>query len=292
MSELYIADASPKGRQVQTAYRQLKSLSGDDQDKVAEIMRELDSDQKSTLKALMTAIENADKPVTSSKPELGDTAFRLYKRMQLLENDEAIIEWRANLDQPMLQEVQYIIEVEQMKLADAEAARGVLEDEAEAQDCYDIFKRQYPVPAERETYMTTPCRVADIKYRFRRFKASLGIDSATALAIFDKETSPLFVDPDFIRRTWNVMAATIGKEDALVNLVMKNPGSLISNPQKVEEMIGQMKTVAIFTDAFSGVGKWLREQVSDNGRRTPFRVPAELRDRMEAEAKAKGTLPS
>eukprot|EP00913_Durusdinium_trenchii_P017259 g16229.t1 len=58
-----------------------------------------------------------------------------------------------------------------MKLADAEEAKdGDADGAAEA---WKIFKEQFPKAAENEIYMTTPCREADVKYRFRRLKEHL-----------------------------------------------------------------------------------------------------------------------
>eukprot|EP00435_Cladocopium_sp_Y103_P000221 s2226_g1.t1 len=56
------------------------------------------------------------------------------------------------------------------------------------------------------------------------------IDSATALQIVDRDSTPMFVDPDFVRRTWKAMVKVTGREDALDNIVLKHPGSLVTQP--------------------------------------------------------------
>ena len=54
-----------------------------------------------------------------------------------------------------------------------------------------------------------------MKFRFRRLKESLGIDSATALELIGRDATPMFVDPDFVRRTFAAMVRVTGKQEAL-----------------------------------------------------------------------------
>jgi len=123
--------------------------------------------------------------------------------------------------------------------------------------------------ALRRKYFTTPCRENDIKYRFRRMKAAMEVDSATIVAIAEKDASPFLSDPDFIRRNWKAMVgACDSKEDALENLVLKHPGSLIAQGSVLKDKIGEAKLTASFIDATSGISKFFRNMVSDNGRRT------------------------
>lgn len=103
--------------------------------------------------------------------------------------------------------------------------------------------------------MTTPCREADVKYRFRRLMESMEIDSATALQIVDRDSTPMFVDPDFVRRTWKAMVKVTGREDALDNIVLKHPGSLVTQPTNVKAKINEIKTGAAVIGAFTDIGK-------------------------------------
>ncbi|CAE7944712.1 unnamed protein product, partial [Symbiodinium sp. KB8] len=48
-----------------------------------------------------------------------------------------------------------------------------LGDAAEAAEAWRLFQEQFPKAAAKEVYMTTPCREADIKFRFRRMKEAM-----------------------------------------------------------------------------------------------------------------------
>lgn len=264
--EVFVPDSSPQGKQVVAVYKQL--LVTKNPDEVEEITSGLNKQQKILLKGLIEVRGSADRLITTTEPELGDTPPRLYKKMKMLEGDDALIAWRKKIDPYVMQEVQLIIEAEQCKLADAEAAVS-FEDEAEAEMAYELFKAQFPKPAENEKYMTTPCRAVDIKYRFRRLKENLRIDSATALAIAEKDAVPFVVDPDYISRTWKAMIEACGGHDeALQDLVLKHPGSLIADPQGLKDQLAQAKITASVIDFMSSGMKFLRGAISDNGRRT------------------------
>eukprot|EP00439_Symbiodinium_sp_Y106_P044109 s443_g5.t1 len=68
----------------------------------------------------------------------------------------------------------------------------------------------------------------------------------------------MFVDPDFVRRTWKAMVEVTGREDALESIVLKHPGSLVTQPQNVEAKINEIKTGAAVIGAFADVGKSLQ----------------------------------
>lgn len=253
LAAFWIEDVSPKGRKVIEVYQKLSALKGAEQSQMKEVMDELDSEQKGMLNSVLAARKDLDRPVESPDPENGDSPERLFKKLQLLKDDEAVVQWRKQIDPQLLQGVQNVIEKEQMKLADAEEAKeGDADGAAEA---WKIFKEQFPKAAENEIYMTTPCREADVKYRFRRLKEHLEIDAETALQIVGRDSTPMFVDPDFIRRTWKAMVKVIGREDALENIVIKHPGSLVTQAANVEAKINEIKTGAAVIGAFTDIGK-------------------------------------
>jgi len=261
-------DVGPKGQQVLKAYKMLVGVK--DEAEIQRILDELDPDQRKSLQDLVEAKGGVEKDITTTEPELGDTPQRLHRKLRMLKSDDEVLVWRTKLEPRILQEVQEIIEEEQMKLADAEAQQE-LEDESDAAMAYESFKDQFPKPAEQEKYFTTPCRGVDIKYRFRRLKEHLEIDSATALDIVRKDAAPLVVDPDYIRRAWKALVRECGdRQDALDNLVLKHPGSLMVNANNIKGQIAQAKVTAFLIDATSGINKFLRGVISDNGRRSPI----------------------
>lgn len=256
LADFWIQDVSPKGRKVIQVYRKLTALKADEQSEIEEVMKQLDSEQKKMLNSVLAARQDADRPIESSQPENGDSPKRLYKKLQLLKDDDEVVKWRQTIDPQLLQSVQNIIEKEQMKLADAEQAKeSELDDEEAVAEAWKIFQAQFPKAAEKEIYMTTPCREADVKYRFRRLMESMEIDSATALQIVDRDSTPMFVDPDFVRRTWKAMVKVTGREDALDNIVLKHPGSLVTQPTNVKAKINEIKTGAAVIGAFTDIGK-------------------------------------
>mmetsp|Transcript_69679 Transcript_69679/g.123350 ORF Transcript_69679/g.123350 Transcript_69679/m.123350 type:complete len:309 (-) Transcript_69679:323-1249(-) len=257
LSEVYLNDVSPKGRTVISAYKELLSLNDDSESAVAGIMERLDGEQKDMLRGLIKARGGQDREITDLYPEVGDTIERLHKKYMMLPDDDAVVAWRLKLDPALLNAMQGLIEKKQMELADEEGSKA-LEDEADADEAWKLFQAQFPKAAERELYMTTPCRSTDIRYRFRRLKESLEIDSATALQIIGRDCTPMFVDPEFIRRTFKAMVKVIGKEDALENVVLKHPGSLVTQPQNVEKKIDEIKLGANVINAFASIGNMFR----------------------------------
>ncbi|CAE7235955.1 unnamed protein product [Symbiodinium natans] len=257
LAEFYIQDVSPVGRQVVKVYRYLKSIKGEQEEEITKVMDALDPEQKKMLNSVLVARQNPDRPIETPAPENGDSPERLYKKLQMLKDDNEVVKWRLGIDPLLLQSIQNVIEKEQMKLADAEAAKD-LDDASDAAEAWRLFQAQFPKAAEKEIYMTTPCREADIKYRFRRMKEAMKVDSATALEILGRDSTPMFVDPDFVRRTWKAMEEVTGREDALENIVLKHPGSLVTQPQNVEAKINEIKTGAAVIGAFSDMGKSLQ----------------------------------
>ncbi|CAJ1399996.1 unnamed protein product [Effrenium voratum] len=251
LTDFWIEDVSPVGRKVIEVYRLLQSVKTESE--VAEVMKQLDANQKKMLSSILTARKNPDRPIESPEPENGDSPQRLYQKLRMLKDDDEVVRWRARVDAQMLQ---LVIEKEQMKLADAEKAKeGELDDNAEAQEAWTLFQAQFPKAAEREVYMTTPCREADVKYRFRRLKETMEVSSETALQILSRDCTPMFVDPDFIRRTWSEMVKVTGYDDALESIVLKHPGSLVTQPQNVKAKINEIKTGAAVIGAFSDIGR-------------------------------------
>eukprot|EP00933_Yihiella_yeosuensis_P037010 TRINITY_DN30856_c0_g1_i1.p1 TRINITY_DN30856_c0_g1~~TRINITY_DN30856_c0_g1_i1.p1 ORF type:complete len:313 (+),score=87.03 TRINITY_DN30856_c0_g1_i1:72-1010(+) len=253
--KVYLADVSPKGKLVIAKYKELLDVK--DESKVADIMNELDSEQKQMLRGLIEARGGQEREVTTTKPEVGDTVQRLYKKYQMLEDDDAVVEWRKKLDQDMLESLQLVIEDAQKKLADENCAK-TQDDEEAAEEAYASFVKQKPGAAEKEVFMRTPCRRNDIKYRFRRLKETMGISSEIANEIVAKDVTPMFVDPDFIRRTWKEMVKTVGYEEALNEIIRKHPGSLIVQPQNVKDKINEIKMGANVINAFDSLGKMFR----------------------------------
>lgn len=221
----------------------------------------------------------ADQAVTSSAedieanntPAIGDTVNQLYLKLRRLKSDEDVMAFRSKLDQPIRQALQEAIEVEQAKTASVLASLEYADAE-EAQQAWEIFGRQFPKAVETGKFMTTPTKEADVKYRWRRLKETLQIDSATALEMMQKDSSPLFVDPDFIRRAWTAMCQGLagGREEALNDLVLKHPGSLIADASIIKSQLGQAKFTATMVEITRGPFAWLREQVFDNGRKVPI----------------------
>jgi len=259
LSEFFIEDVSPVGRRVVKVYRQLKAMKGEQEDEVAKIMDALAPEQKKMLNSVLIARQSQDRPIETSKPENGDSPERLYKKLQMLKDDSEVVQWRLGIDPQLLQSIQDVIEKEQMKLADAEMAKEAeLSDAAEAAEAWRLFQEQFPKAAAKEVYMTTPCREADIKFRFRRMKEAMEVESSTALEMLGRDSTPMFVDPDFVRRTWKAMVEVTGREDALESIVLKHPGSLVTQPQNVEAKINEIKTGAAVIGAFADVGKSLQ----------------------------------
>uniref|UniRef100_A0A7S2L937 Uncharacterized protein n=1 Tax=Zooxanthella nutricula TaxID=1333877 RepID=A0A7S2L937_9DINO len=251
-SEVFLADSGPKARQVVEAY---KKLVGEKDEKVAaEVIQALDPEQRVTLKRLIEAKGGAGREITTTDPEMGDLPERLFKKLQMLKTDEEVIAWRRRIDPKMAQEVQELIEVHQAELADKEAALEHA-DEAEAQQAWEYFKKQFPQPAENGRYFTTPVREADIKYRFRRLREALDVDAAVVVQIAGKDATPFVTDPDFIRRTWKaILSACDGdKQDALDSLVLKHPGVLIAKGEKIKDQLTQARITASAIDAASGL---------------------------------------
>ena len=83
-------------------YRQLQTLSSEQQEEVSELMQQLDGEQKQMLNSILAA-RSGDRPVTSAEPENGDSPERLYEKLQLLESDEEVVEWRSKIDSQLLQ---------------------------------------------------------------------------------------------------------------------------------------------------------------------------------------------
>ena len=94
-----------------------------------------------------------------------------------------------------------------------------------------------------------------MKFRFRRLKESLELDSETALRLIDRDATPMFVDPDFVARTWRAMVRVTGRDEALEAIVLRHPGALVTQPQNVEAKINEIKTGAAVIGAFSDFGK-------------------------------------
>lgn len=261
MSEFFIEDVSPVGRRVVKVYRQLKAMKGEQEEEVAKIMDALAPEQKKMLNSVLIARQSQDRPIETSKPENGDSPERLYKKLQMLQDDSEVVQWRLGIDPQLLQSIQDVIEKEQIKLADAEMAKEAeLGDAAEAAEAWRLFQEQFPKAAAKEVYMTTPCREADIKFRFRRMKEAMEVESSTVLEILGRDSTPMFVDPDFVRRTWKAMVEVTGREDALESIVLKHPGSLVTQPQNVEAKINEIKTGAAVIGAFADVGKSLQRR--------------------------------
>lgn len=259
MSEFFIEDVSPVGRRVVKVYRQLKAMKGEQEEEVAKIMDALAPEQKKMLNSVLIARQSQDRPIETSKPENGDSPERLYKKLQMLQDDSEVVQWRLGIDPQLLESIQDVIEKEQIKLADAEMAKEAeLGDAAEAAEAWRLFQEQFPKAAAKEVYMTTPCREADIKFRFRRMKEAMEVESSTVLEILGRDSTPMFVDPDFVRRTWKAMVEVTGREDALESIVLKHPGSLVTQPQNVEAKINEIKTGAAVIGAFADVGKSLQ----------------------------------
>lgn len=232
-------------------------------DTAVQVLPFLAEDERSEFERLL----EEKKPVAEAEegttdPELGDTAKTLYKKLRRLQKDEDVIAFRAKLDVPIRQAVQEIIEAEQAKTADTLAALSYT-DEAEAKKAWKLFGAQFSKAAENGKYMTTPTREVDIKYRWRRMKAALGIDSKTALDITAKDPSPLFVDPDFIRRAWECMCKGLsgGRDEALRELVLRHPGSLIADAAYLGEKLDQAKLTAMAIDTSRGLFSWARTNV-------------------------------
>jgi len=256
LADFFIQDVSPTGRKVVKVYRQLSAMKGEQEEEVAKLMNSLDAEQKKLLNSILLARGSLDRPIESPTPENGDSPERLYQKLQMLKDDDEVVQWRLKIDPQLLQSVQGVIEKEQMKLADAEEAKA--QGDADASEAWQLFQEQFPKAAEKEVYMTTPCRSADVKYRFRRLKESMEVDSSTVLDILRRDCTPMFVDPDFVRRTWKAMVKVVGREDALENIVLKHPGSLVTQPQNVEAKINQIKTGAAVIGAFADMGKSLQ----------------------------------
>jgi len=205
------------------------------------------------------------------KPEAGDTAKTLYQKLRGIRDDDEAVDFRAKLDRVVKQAVQERIEVEQANTA---ALLGQLNyvDEDEATQAYELFGKQFPKAVETGKFMSTPTKESDIKYRWRRLKDTLQIDSKAALELIQKDASPLFVDPDFIRRAFKAMreGCDRGGEEALEDIVMKNPASLIADPKTIKVNLGQAKVFAAFQDATRSFTGFFREAIFDNGRRVPI----------------------
>lgn len=224
-------------------------------------------------------------------PAINDTVLVLYQKQKKLKTDADVIAFRNKLQTPFRQAIQELIEVEQSETASALAGLK-FEDEAEAEEAWQIFKKQYPKPAETGRYMTTPTKEADIKYRWRRLKELLDVDSDTALFIIEKDSSPMFVDPDFIRRAWLAMCEKLegGREEALNDLVLKHPGILIADASIVKEQLLQAKVTAAAIDFTRGIFSFARGASRQAGRREDMSSGGGLpswRRRWEEESKGR-----
>jgi len=259
-AEVWMSDVSPKGKKVMSVYRELVDMKGEeDGPAVQRVMGELDTEQKAMLKALIQAKSGMqDRPITNTNPEVGDTLKRLYEKYKMIMDDDTkATAWRLRMEMNMLQDVQVMIEQDQMKMADAEAAKDNT-DEAAAEKAWGYFKAKFPQAVINEAYMGTPTRENDVKYRFRRFKESLEISDEIALEIVAQDATPMVVDPSFIRRTWKAMVGCIGKEEALNDIVRKHPGAIIVQAHNVEAKIQQIKMGASVIGAFADLGKMFR----------------------------------
>jgi len=257
-AEVYMSDVSPKGKAVMAAYQELCSVGSDDTRKVEEIMQQLDGEQKLMLKALLEAKNGGERPIETADPEVGDTVDRLYAKYKTIEqDDEAVVEWRSKMEMTLLKDVQYLIERDQMKSADEEAAKD-LADAPGAEQAWKLFKTKYEIAAENGEYMSTPTRKEDIMYRFRRLKDSLGINSEQALQILEQDATPMVIDPLFIRRTYKAMVKCVGEKEALEDIVMKHPGALVVQAANVGDKIQQIKMGSAVIGAFAEVGKMFR----------------------------------
>ncbi|CAE8709612.1 unnamed protein product [Polarella glacialis] len=204
-------------------------------------------------------------------PVVNDTVPVLWEKYRQLSTDFGVQRFRAKLDQSLRQAVQELIEKQQSATAHALADLD-FEDESEAVEAWQLFERQFPKPAEMGSYMGTPTFEADIKYRFRRLKELMQIDSGTAIYILEKDCAILFVDPDFISRAFKAMCDGLegGREEALKDLVLKHPGLLIADAEIVKAQLQQAKLMAVAIDATRGVFSWARGAIFDNGRKVPI----------------------
>jgi len=256
--EVWMSDVSPKGKAVMKAYQELCSLDNEDANAVGEIMNRLDADQKAMMKALIEARGGEARPIETTIPEVGDTVERLFKKYKMIEqDDDAVVEWRAKMEMGMLKDVQYLIERDQMVSADEEAAKE-LPDEADAAEAWRLFNVKFEAAGDRGDYMGTPTRKEDIMYRFRRLKENLNVDSKAALEIIELDSTPMVVDPLFVRRTYKAMVSCIGEEEALNEIVRKHPGALMVQARNVEEKISQIKMGSAVIGAFADMGKMFR----------------------------------
>lgn len=251
----------------------------------------LDEDARKEFLIRMKDMPQSSQLLENNLPAINDTVLVLYQKQKKLKTDADVIAFRNKLQTPFRQAIQELIEVEQSETASALAGLK-FEDEAEAEEAWQIFKKQYPKPAETGRYMTTPTKEADIKYRWRRLKELLDVDSDTALFILEKDSSPMFVDPDFIRRAWKAMCEKLegGREEALNDLVLKHPGILIADASIVKEQLLQAKITAAAIDFTRGIFSFARGASREAGRRDDISSGGGLpawRRRWEEESKGR-----
>lgn len=220
-------------------------------------------------RAAVTAPLRDDSALQPQDGEKASELYQKYLRLRTAGTTEQVLDWRAKLPAKVQQAVQEVVEKRQAMVASA-LDKLEFTDDAEAEQVWDIFAEQFPKAAERGFFMTTPTSKADVKYRWRMLKSTLGIDSAAAVDLIEKEAAPLFVDPDFISRSFDafVLECEGNRVEVLNDIVFKNPGALISDARIVKGNLMSAKISAAAIDFMRVPGRLMRKVLSDNGRRT------------------------
>lgn len=275
----WVGGARPTGRRVSVQMAATKVASVVEQLKArgalssaVQVVPFLTAEQRNEFAYLVPEAAPATEPMSPDlMPAVGDSVKELWPKLQQLKRDEDVALFRSKLDQKVRQALQEKIEVEQAMTAEALATLEYADEEAATQ-AWEIFGKQYPKAVENGKFMTTPTKESDIKFRWRRLKELMEIDSETALEIVSKDAAPLFVDPDFIRRSWTAIVANLdgGRQEALSDLVMKHPGILISDASLIKNQLAQAKLTAAMVDLSRGIFNFARSNIFDNGRKVPI----------------------
>mmetsp|Transcript_105966 Transcript_105966/g.274192 ORF Transcript_105966/g.274192 Transcript_105966/m.274192 type:complete len:228 (+) Transcript_105966:81-764(+) len=130
------------------------------------------------------------------------------------------------------------------------------EEEKQADQVYELFKKAYTKAAESGIFIDTPVEERDVKYRWRRFRNTLGVSGEKSIEILQVDPLPLVVDADYVEETWNAMVRGSDKETAL-EVIMNNPG-VVTAGTEIEDRMDSAKMAAGFIGGFRAVQNLFR----------------------------------
>eukprot|EP00929_Paragymnodinium_shiwhaense_P017073 TRINITY_DN1259_c0_g1_i1.p1 TRINITY_DN1259_c0_g1~~TRINITY_DN1259_c0_g1_i1.p1 ORF type:complete len:213 (-),score=76.14 TRINITY_DN1259_c0_g1_i1:347-985(-) len=130
------------------------------------------------------------------------------------------------------------------------------EEEKQASEGWEIFKKAYPAASEKGIFIDTPVEENDIKYRWRRLKQLLKVDGAEVNKVISGDAVPLVVDADYVQGTFEAMIRGSDYDKAL-SVVQRNPAVLTAG-KDIEQNMGQADMAANFVSSVNSFTSMFR----------------------------------